>query len=85
MLVACSTRPAKRSYRRKQTPSREKIEEALLALVVNVFVQYNDGFLPYILLLTQAPVFVLFDGTTIVYYYYTNLGGRQECPSICVS
>ena len=33
-------------------------------------VQNNGGFLPYILLLTQAPVFVRFDGTIIVYYYY---------------
>ena len=30
--------------------------------MINVFVQYNGGFLPYILLLTQAPVFVWFDG-----------------------
>ena len=27
-------------------------------------------FLPDILLLTKAPVFVLFDDTVIVYYYY---------------
>ena len=36
----------------------------------NVFVQYNGGFLPDILLLTQAPIFVWFDGTVIVYCYY---------------
>ena len=41
-------------------------------MAINVFVQYNDGFLPDILLLllTQAPIFVWFDGTLIVYYYY---------------
>ena len=31
----------------------------------NVVVQYNGGFLPDILLLIQAPIFVWFDGTTI--------------------
>ena len=34
----------------------------------NVIVQYNE-FLPDILLLTQAPIYVWFDGTIIVYYY----------------
>ena len=38
-------------------------------MAINVFVQYNGGFLPAILLLTQAPIFVWFDGTIIVYYY----------------
>ena len=38
-------------------------------MAINVFVQYNDGFLPDILPLTQAPIFVWFD-TIIVYYYY---------------
>ena len=41
-------------------------------MVFHVIVQYNGGFLPGILLLTQAPIFVLlwFDDTNIVYYYY---------------
>ena len=43
-------------------------------MVINAaIVQYNGGFLPYILLLIQAPVFVWFDGTIIVYYYYHTL------------
>ena len=36
----------------------------------NLNVQYNGGFLPGILLLTQVPIVVWFDGITIVYYYY---------------
>ena len=36
----------------------------------NVVVQYNGGFLTDILVLTQAPIFVWFDGTIIVYHYY---------------
>ena len=36
----------------------------------NVVVRYNGGFLPGISLLTQAPIFVWFDRTIIVYYYY---------------
>ena len=32
-------------------------------MVINVIVQYNGGFLPDILLLTQAPIFVWFDDT----------------------
>ena len=37
-------------------------------MVINdAIVQYNCGFLPYIFVLTQAPVFVWFDGTIIVY------------------
>ena len=39
-------------------------------MVINVIVQCNDGFSPDILLLTQAPILVWFDGTIIVYYYY---------------
>ena len=47
-------------------------------MAINVFVQYNGGFLPDILLLTQAPIFVWFDGTIIVYYYciYLCVHGR---------
>ena len=39
-------------------------------MAINVIVQYNGGFLPDILLLTQAPTFVWFDGTIIVCYNY---------------
>ena len=39
-------------------------------MAINVIVQYNGGFLPDILLLTQAPIVVWFDGIIIVYYYY---------------
>ena len=44
-------------------------------MVINVVVvKYYGGFLPYInILLTQAPVFVWFDGIIIVYFYYTLL------------
>ena len=43
-------------------------------MVINAsIVQYNGGFLPFIFVLTQAPVFVWFDGTIIVYYYYHTL------------
>ena len=41
-------------------------------MAINVIVQYNDGFLPDILLLTQETIVVRFDhGIIIVYYYYT--------------
>ena len=33
-------------------------------------VQYDSGFIPDILLLTQAPILAWFDGTIIAYYYY---------------
>ena len=39
----------------------------------NVIVQYDGGFLPDILMLTQAPIVVWFDDTIIVYYYYLFL------------
>ena len=39
-------------------------------MAISVIVQYNDGFPPDILLLTQAPIFAWFDGTSIVHYYY---------------
>ena len=32
---------------------------------INGMVQYTSGFLPYILLFTQAPILVWFDGTII--------------------
>ena len=37
---------------------------------INVIVQYNGGILPNIILLTQASIFIWFDGTIIVYYFY---------------
>ena len=39
-------------------------------MVIDVSIQYNGGFLPDILLLTQAPIFIWLDGTIIIYYYY---------------
>ena len=40
-------------------------------MAINVIiVLYNGGFLPDILLLTQAPICVWFDGKSIVYYCY---------------
>ena len=52
--------------------------------MINVFVQYNNGvgFLLVILLLTQAPTFVWFDGTIIGYYYYT-LNYVLQCLLFC--
>ena len=47
-------------------------------MLINVIVQYNGGFLPDLLLLTQAPIFVWFDGTIIV-------GRRQHSESIEVA
>ena len=35
-----------------------------------IVIQRKGGFLPDILLLTQAPIFVWFDGTIILLYYY---------------
>ena len=34
-------------------------------MAINDIVQYTSGFLPYILLFTQAPIFVWLDGTII--------------------
>ena len=39
-------------------------------MAINLIAYYNDVFLPDILLLTQAPIFVWFDGIFMVYYYY---------------
>ena len=52
-------------------------------MAINVFVQFNGGLLPDILLLTQAPV-EWFDGTIIValYYYYPFLL-RVFCFVLC--
>ena len=41
-----------------------------MAINNNVIVKYNGVFLPDILLLTQAPMVVWFDGIFIVHYYY---------------
>ena len=38
-------------------------------MVVDLKVQYNGGFLPDIIPLTQAPIVVWLDGIIIVYYY----------------
>ena len=44
-------------------------------MTINVIVQYNGGFLPDILLLTQASIFVWFDDTitiiTLLTMYYS--------------
>ena len=53
-------------------------------MAINVIVQYNGGFLPDILLLTQAPIFVWFDDTIIVYSYYYPLNYvLQQCLVFC--
>ena len=39
-------------------------------MVINLNEQYNGGFLPDILMLTQTPIVVWLDGIIIVYYYY---------------
>ena len=39
-------------------------------MAIHVIVQYSSGFVPDILLLTQAPIVVWFEGNIIVYYYY---------------
>ena len=45
--------------------------------------QYNGGFLrDILLLLTEAPIFVWFDGTIIVYYYYL-LNYVLQCLMFC--
>ena len=50
-------------------------------MVINGIVQYTSGFLPYILLFTQDPILVWFDGTIIdiistilLTMYYSMLG-----------
>ena len=39
-------------------------------MVIYLNEQYNGGFLPDILMLTQAPIVLWLDGIIIVYYYY---------------
>ena len=50
-------------------------------MAINDIVPYTSGFIPYILLFTEAPVLVWFDGTIIdiistilVIMYYNNSG-----------
>ena len=54
-------------------------------MATNVIQQYTGGFLPDdILLLTHAPIFVWFDGTIgIVYYYYPLDYVLLQCVLIC--
>ena len=52
-------------------------------MAIKVIVQYNGGFLPDILLLTQALIFVWFDGTIIVYYNYYPLNYVLQCLLFC--
>ena len=52
-------------------------------MVINVFVQFNGGFLPDIVLLTQAPIFVWFDGTIII-YVITTLLTMYVCMYVCI-
>ena len=52
-------------------------------MAINVFVQYNGGFLPDILLLTQAPIFVWFDGTITIEYYYYPFNYVLHCLLFC--
>ena len=42
--------------------------------MISLNVQYNGGFLPDILLLTQAPIIIVvwFDGNIIEYYHYST-------------
>ena len=51
-------------------------------MVINVIVQYNGGFLLDILLLTQVPIVVWFDGSIIVYHYYP-LNYVLQCLMFC--
>ena len=51
-------------------------------MVINVIVQHNGGFLPDILLLTQAPIFVWFDGNIILlltFLLYTTVSSVLLC------
>ena len=56
-------------------------------MVINVLIvsysTYNGGFLLDILLLTQAPIFVWFDGTISAYYYYPFNYVLQHCLLSC--
>ena len=54
-------------------------------MAINGFVQYTGGFLPDILLFTQAPIFVWFDGTIILHgskNIYVH--GRHSAVCVCV-
>ena len=52
-------------------------------MAVNGIVQYTSGFLPDILLFTQAPILVWFDGTIIVHYKYYPLNCVLQCLMFC--
>ena len=53
-------------------------------MAIDMRVQYNDGLLPDIILLTQAPIVVWLDGTTIVVYYHHPFNYvLQYCPLFC--
>ena len=53
-------------------------------MATNVIQQYTGVFLPDdILLLTQAPIFVWFDGTIRIVYYYYPLDYVLQCVLIC--
>ena len=51
-------------------------------MAINVIVQHNVGILPDIILLTRAPIFIWFDGTIIVYYYYSTLLTMSTLSSV---
>ena len=52
-------------------------------MVINLNVQYSDGFLTNILLLTQAPVVVWFGDDSIFVYYYYPFNYVLHCLLFC--
>ena len=52
-------------------------------MAINILVLNNGGLLPDILLLTQAPFCVWFDGTSNVVYYYYPLNYVLHCSLLC--
>ena len=52
-------------------------------MAINEIVQYTVGFLPDILLFTQAPILVWFDGSIIVHCYYPLNYILQQCLMFC--
>ena len=62
-------------------------------MAINVFVQYNGGFLPDILLLTQAPIYVRWHyyrtsyiiTTLLTMYYSVSYYVRWLCMTINIS
>ena len=51
-------------------------------MAINGIVQYTSGFLPDVLLFTQAPNLVWFDGTIIAHSYYP-LDYILQCLMFC--